>query len=162
MFVKEPKCKPDSCSYHGSNIQTPDRICPAPFNPVVSLKGLRSSEWPFERGRAKGKAKRFLSCSHHSESFLPSLCKRRERRIYDREKAAAFSRLKINDLSVSIWPKRKGGWRRKEDLPKTFPIFQTVKNFRLWDRWGKQNPFRNPLLQLAFLAESPGFGQNNN
>ena len=55
----------------------------------------------------------------------------------------------------------------EEDLPKTFPIFQSVKNFRLWDRWGKQNPFRDPLLgawidRLAFLAASPGFGQNNN
>ena len=72
-----------------------------------------------------------------SPSFLPSLCKRRERRIYDREKAAAFSRLKINDLSVS------GPKRRKEDgggFAKNFPDLPDSKEFPTVGSMGETKP----------------------
>ena len=103
----------------------------------MSLKGLRSSEWPFKRGRAKGKAKRLLS--QHFESFLPSLCKRRERRIYDREKAAAFSRLKINDLSVS-GPKRRMEEGGGGGFAKNFPDLPDSKEFPTVGSMGETKP----------------------
>ena len=101
------------------------------------LKGFvaRNGRSKEEEGKRKSK-----TVSIPTFRVLPSVCKRRERRIYDREKAVAFSRLKINDLSVSGPKRRKEEEEDEGDLPKTFLDLPDSKEFPTVGSMGETKP----------------------